>query len=144
MGTAGYMSPEQVRLQPVDQRSDIFAFGCVLYELLSGRPAFSAESLADTISAILSRDPPPLTGGDRPVSPALAAIVEKCLEKRPEERFHSAHDLGLALAAFSDVAATPASSSEAGRQARWPLRAGEDAQASVVATSAASAAARTR
>jgi TolB-like protein/tetratricopeptide (TPR) repeat protein len=102
LGTIGYMSPEQVRAQPVDQRSDIFSFGCVLYEMLSGRRAFAGETAADTMSAILSRDPPPLAGVEREgmVPASLERMVARCLEKKPEERFASAHDLALALLAF--------------------------------------------
>ncbi len=101
LGTAGYMAPEQVRGTPADQRTDIFAFGVVLYEMLAGRRAFARGSVADTLGAILLEDPPELTSGGRPVSPAVERVVRRCLEKRPEDRFHSAHDLALALEAAS-------------------------------------------
>jgi TolB-like protein len=99
LGTVGYMSPEQVRGQTVDQRTDIFAFGCVLYEMLSGVQAFSGDTGADRIAAILSRDPDALGGGGVEVPAVLQEIVQRCLEKRPEDRFSSAHDLALALQA---------------------------------------------
>jgi len=101
LGTVGYMSPEQVRGEATDHRSDIFSFGCVLYEMLSGRRAFSADTAADTMSAILSKDPPSLSGLVVEVAPALEGIVSRCLEKRPEDRFSSAHDLALALGVVS-------------------------------------------
>src|SRR5207245_988765 len=101
MGTVGYMSPEQVRGKPVDHRSDIFAFGAILYEMLSGRRAFHGESTADTMSAILKEDPPDLSETNHSISPALERLVNHCLEKNPEERFHSASDLAFALEALS-------------------------------------------
>ncbi len=97
MGTVGYMSPEQVRGQPADARSDIFAFGAILYEMLSGERAFKGDTPADTMSAILKEDPPELAEAGREISPALERIVRHCLEKNPEERFHSAHDVAFAL-----------------------------------------------
>src|SRR2546421_5898408 len=104
MGTVGYMSPEQVKGRPVDHRSDIFSFGAILYEMLSGRRAFHGESAADTMSAILKEDPPDLSGTNQNVSPALQRLVNHCLEKNPEERFHSASDLAFALEALSGSA----------------------------------------
>src|SRR6266700_2079569 len=101
IGTAGYMSPEQVRGQAVDHRSDIFSFGAILYEMLSGRRAFHGESAADTMSAILKEDPPDLSDTNQNVSPALERLVNHCLEKDPESRFHSASDLAFALEAIS-------------------------------------------
>jgi Tol biopolymer transport system component len=101
MGTLGYMSPEQVRGRPADARSDIFSFGAILYEMLSGRRAFQGDSAADTMSAILKEDPPDLPVTNQNVSPALERIVRHCLEKNPEQRFHSAHDLGFDLEALS-------------------------------------------
>ena len=108
LGTVGYMSPEQVRGQPVDHRTDIFAFGCVLYEMLSGRSPFLRGTSADTIAAILGEDPPPLVASGRPVAPALQEIVNRCLEKRAPDRFSSAHDLALALHAISAPGESPA------------------------------------
>ncbi len=101
--TVGYMAPEQIRSQAVDHRADIFSFGCVLYEMLSGRRAFQGETPADTMSAILSKDPPPLSGSGREVPAVVQGILSRCLEKRPEDRFSSAHDLALALEAVSGV-----------------------------------------
>src|SRR2546429_7827449 len=91
------MSPEQVRGKPADHRSDIFSFGVILYEILSGRRAFRGESTADTISAILREDPPDLSDTNQNISPALERLVNHCLEKNPEARFHSASDLAFAL-----------------------------------------------
>ena len=108
LGTAGYMSPEQVRGQAVDHRSDIFSFGCVLYEMLSGSPPFTRNTVADTTSAILHDDPSPLASAGREIPPALQEVVSRCLEKSLEERFSSAHDLALALRATSGDAGTAA------------------------------------
>src|SRR5438128_4944851 len=108
MGTVGYMSPEQVSGQKVDHRSDIFSFGTILYEMLSGRRAFHRESTADTISAILKEHPPDLSETNQRISPALERLVNHCLEKNPEERFHSASDLAFALEALSGSSATSA------------------------------------
>ena len=99
LGTAGYMSPEQIRGQDVDQRSDIFALGCVLYEMLAGRQPFARAMPAEAMAAILHEDPEPITNLTRNIPPALAGITSQCLEKRPEDRFSSAHDLALALRA---------------------------------------------
>ena len=103
LGTVGYMSPEQVRGEAVDPRSDIFAFGVVLYEMLTGRRAFQGATPADTMSAILKEDPPELTTAASGVgpSPALQRIVQHCLEKKPGERFQSARDVAFALGALS-------------------------------------------
>jgi len=97
MGTVGYMSPEQVRGKPADPRSDIFSFGAVLYEMLSGDRAFRGESAAETMAAIAQKDPRELaeSGGRFPT--AIERILRHCLEKRPEERFDTAHDLAFAL-----------------------------------------------
>jgi eukaryotic-like serine/threonine-protein kinase len=101
LGTMGYMAPEQLRGQRVDQRADLFAFGAILYELLSGRRAFHRPTSADTISAILDKNPPELPVADRCISPALARIVSRCLEKNPAVRFQSAGDLAFALEGLS-------------------------------------------
>jgi serine/threonine protein kinase len=101
MGTLGYISPEQLKGRAADQRSDIFAFGAVLYEMLSGRRAFRGESRAETMSAILKEDPPELSDTNKNVSSALERLVNHCLEKNPESRFQSARDLVYALEALS-------------------------------------------
>jgi Tol biopolymer transport system component len=101
MGTVGYMSPEHLKGRTVDHRSDIFSFGAILYEMLSGRRAFHGESAAETMSAILKEDPPELSETNKTVSPALERLVNHCLEKNPEARFHSARDLAFALEALS-------------------------------------------
>jgi serine/threonine protein kinase/tetratricopeptide (TPR) repeat protein len=114
LGTTPYMSPEQVRGFPVDHRSDIFSFGAILYEMLSGKKAFKRNTAADTMSAILTEEPPELSESGRQILPALDQIVRHCLEKRPEERFQSARDLAFTLRAAREVAAAPKSLS--GRQ----------------------------
>ena len=101
MGTASYMAPEQVRGETADPRTDIFAFGAVLYEMLSGKRAFRRDTPAETMTAVLKEDPPELTDPARSVSPALDRIVRRCLEKDPEQRFQSAKDLSFALSALS-------------------------------------------
>jgi len=98
------MSPEQVRGLPVDLRSDIFSFGAILYELLSGKRAFKRETAADTMSAIMKEEPAELSESGRNVSPALDRIVKHCLEKERDRRFRSAHDLALMLAELSSSA----------------------------------------
>ncbi|HZI66739.1 MAG TPA: serine/threonine-protein kinase, partial [Thermoanaerobaculia bacterium] len=103
LGTMGYMSPEQVRGKPADHRSDIFAFGAILWEMLAGRRAFHGDTAADTMTAILTKEPPELSGTNAAVHPGLDRIVRHCLEKNPEERFHSAHDLAFDLEALSGV-----------------------------------------
>jgi len=101
MGTVGYMSPEQVRGKPVDHRSDVFSFGAVFYEMLTGQRAFRGESAVETMSAILKEEPPDLSENVRMVSPGVERIVRHCLEKNPEERFQSARDLAFDLQALS-------------------------------------------
>ena len=104
MGTMGYMSPEQLQGKQVDHRSDIFSFGAILYEMLSGRRAFRGDSMAETVSAILREDPPDLSETNKTVSPALERVVRHCLEKKPAERFHSARDLAFAIESLSGSA----------------------------------------
>jgi Tol biopolymer transport system component len=97
LGTFGYMAPEQVRGFEVDHRADMFAFGAVLYEMLSGERAFRGETAADTMSAILTKEPPELDTARLAISPGLDRIVRRCLEKSPDLRFQSANDLAFAL-----------------------------------------------
>jgi Tol biopolymer transport system component len=108
MGTAGYMSPEQVRGIAVDARSDIFSFGAILYEMTSGKRAFHGETAADTMSAILKEEPADLSETNRNVSPALERIVQHCLEKNPEQRFHSASDIAFDLEHLSGASSASA------------------------------------
>ena len=104
MGTMGYMSPEQLKGKHVDHRSDIFSFGAILYEMLSGKRAFRGDSMAETMSAILREDPPDLSETNKTISPALERVVRHCLEKNPAERFHSARDLAFAIESLSGSA----------------------------------------
>ena len=105
-GTVGYMSPEQVRRQAIDHRSDIFALGAILHEMVTGKRTFRKLTSADTISAILNDEPPPITRVAPNTPPALQRIVQRCLEKNREQRFQSASDLAFALEALSDSAIT--------------------------------------
>lgn len=101
MGTVGYMSPEQVRGEMADSRSDIFSFGAVLFEMATGQRAFTGDSAVETLGAILKSEPPEIDLEKNKVSPGLERILRHCLEKNPSERFQSARDLGFALAALS-------------------------------------------
>ncbi len=101
MGTAGYMSPEQVRGMAADHRSDIFSFGAILYEMLAGGRAFQRDTSVETMTAILKEEPPELVESGRAIPPAVYRIVRRCLEKEPEQRFQSAKDLAFALEAVS-------------------------------------------
>jgi Tol biopolymer transport system component len=101
VGTAGYISPEQLRGQPADHRSDIFALGCVLYEMLSGKAPFQGDTGADIAASILHEEPAPITVPGREVPATLRAVVARCLEKQPEERFQSARDLAFDLVTLS-------------------------------------------
>ena len=116
LGTMGYTSPEQLRGERADARSDIFSFGCVLYEMLSGKSPFLKGTGAETVVAIMSEDPPPLSGTGRAIGPALQEIVSRCLEKRPEDRFSSAHDLAFALQAYSAGSELPVTAKAAVRR----------------------------
>ena len=97
MGTLGYMSPEQLRGESADARSDIFALGCVLYEMLSGQTAFLRKSTAETTAAVLIEEPSPLPASAVAVPVQIERIARRCLEKSPEARFQSASDLAFAL-----------------------------------------------
>jgi Tol biopolymer transport system component len=109
LGTFGYMAPEQVRGLAVDHRADMFAFGAVLYEMLSGDRAFKGETAADTMTAILTKDPPDLDTTRLTISPSLDRIVRRCLEKTPDLRFQSANDLAFALDTLSTTTTSTAS-----------------------------------
>ncbi len=101
LGTVGYMSPEQVKGEAADARSDIFALGAILYEMLSGQRAFRRDTSAETMTAILKEDPPELSASRRTDSPAVERIVRRCLEKKPLQRFQSARDLAFNLEGLS-------------------------------------------
>jgi serine/threonine protein kinase/tetratricopeptide (TPR) repeat protein len=107
MGTVGYMSPEQVRGKPADERSDIFALGCVLYEMLTGNVAFARESTADTQAAILKEELPALSTTGVPLPAELERSIHRCLEKSPEARFQSASDLAYNLRSITTDRAVP-------------------------------------
>ena len=118
VGTAGYMSPEQIRGKTADGRSDLFAFGAVLYEMISGNRAFHGETTADTVGAILHSEPPELTETNRGVPPVLERIVRHCLEKTPEARFQSAHDVAFDLETLTGSAVAPAATGAVRRKTR--------------------------
>jgi eukaryotic-like serine/threonine-protein kinase len=118
MGTVGYMSPEQVNGRKADHRADIFAFGAILYELITGKRAFRKPTSAETMSAILNEDPPGVSQVAPATPPAMQRIVHRCLEKNPEQRFQSASDLAFALEALSDSGGLSASASSAPKRSR--------------------------
>lgn len=102
MGTVGYMSPEQVRGEHVDQRTDIFAFGAMLYEMLTGRPAFQHQTATESMTAILREDPPNILDIVPFLPIGIQRVVQRCIEKGPDQRFHSAADLAFALSSAAD------------------------------------------
>jgi len=129
MGTIAYMSPEQVRGRhaQIDHRSDIFSFGLVFYEMLTGKRALHGESSADIMSAILKDDPPDLRLSNSSLSGILDRVVKRCLEKRPDDRFQSASDVGYAIEALSGMTSADTRVIEPRRARRrklWPLFAG--------------------
>ena len=103
LGTVTYMAPEQVRGRPADARTDLFALGCVLYELIAGEAPFARATAADTMAAILKDDPPALPSSSEPLPRGLEALIRHCLEKNPEQRFQSAHDLAFAIRSLSEA-----------------------------------------
>jgi eukaryotic-like serine/threonine-protein kinase len=117
LGTVGYMSPEQVRGEPVDHRSDIFSFGAIVYEMLTGSRAFKRNSSIETLGAILKDDPPDLTDVLPGIPPALERLVRRCLEKDRDQRFQSARDLAFNLETLSTIATTSGSLSGSGARA---------------------------
>ena len=119
LGTVGYMSPEQVRGLDVDHRSDIFSFGVVLYEMLTGRRAFKGDSAIETMNAILKEDPAPPTDAGQPLPPALDGIVQHCLEKNPEERFQSARDIAFGIESLSAQSGHAALDAPPAPRRRW-------------------------
>ena len=119
MGTLGYMSPEQVKAKPADARSDIFALGAILYEMLSGQRAFRGDSAGETMAAILKEDPPDLSVTNENISPGLERIVRHCLEKNPERRFQSASDIAFGLQELSVTGASAPRAQPSSSPARW-------------------------
>jgi serine/threonine protein kinase/tetratricopeptide (TPR) repeat protein len=123
MGTVGYMSPEQVRGEEVDEQSDIFSFGCVLYEMVAGERAFARQSAAEILAAILRDEPPKLAEIGQNVPTELERVVDRCLKKKADDRYQSARDLAIDLEAMLSGAViatpTPAHSSKRMRPAIW-------------------------
>jgi Tol biopolymer transport system component len=137
MGTIGYMSPEQIKGKPADARSDIFSFGAILYEMLSGKRAFHADSAGETMAAILKEDPPDLSVTNQSISPGLERVVRHCIEKNPERRFQSAHDLAFDLEALSGTSGTAAATAAPIlRSRRWRMLALAATAALVLAAAA--------
>lgn len=120
VGTPGYMSPEQVRGEAVDHRTDIFALGAILYELLCGRAAFKRESRIATMHAVLADEPRDLPDA---LPAALRRIVHRCLAKAPDDRFQSARDLSFALDALTDSSTSMPAAATAGLRRYWPIAA---------------------
>jgi serine/threonine protein kinase/dipeptidyl aminopeptidase/acylaminoacyl peptidase len=128
MGTLGYMAPEQLRGQPTDARADVFSFGAVLYEMVSGHRAFQRDTAADTTTAILTHEPPEMAAARADVPPSLERIVRHCLEKNAAERFQNARDIAFALEALSGTGvnvptnAVPVVAQQAARsRGLWPV-----------------------
>jgi serine/threonine protein kinase/Tol biopolymer transport system component len=133
MGTVGYMSPEQVRGHVADHRSDIFAFGTILYEMVTGKRTFSKPTSAETMTAILNEDPPPISQLVPNAPPSLQRVVHRCLEKNADQRFHSAHDLAFALETLSDSAIS------AGTHATQPEKKKSSSRRTIIAGTAVAA-----
>jgi tetratricopeptide (TPR) repeat protein len=122
VGTDGYMSPEQIEGKALDGRSDIFGLGCVLYEVLTGSPAFRGSSSADTVLAILGQDPEPIRSLRPEVPMAVDLLVRRCLEKHPGERFESARDVAFSLQALANARETGTDSGRVPVSGRDPWR----------------------
>jgi Tol biopolymer transport system component len=116
LGTAGYMSPEQVRGKTADHRSDIFALGTILYEMVTGKQTFRKPTSAETMTAILNEDPPSISQMTPTAPPGLQRVLHRCLEKSPEQRFQSSSDLAFALEALSDSGITSSSAAHAAHE----------------------------
>ena len=119
MGTVGYMAPEQVRGEAVDHRADIFALGAVLYEMVTGKRAFARSTSVETMTAVLQDDPPAISQVVKAAPRGLQRVVQRCLEKSPEQRFHSSSDLAFALEALSDSGSSPAVTIDQSSRPRW-------------------------
>lgn len=120
LGTAGYMSPEQVRGEAADYRADIFSFGSILYEMLTGKRAFKRNTSAETMTAVLNEDPPEFSSVNmQPVAPALERIARHCMEKQPNQRFQSAHDIAFDLETLSSTSSTTLGTASAARPRSW-------------------------
>lgn len=119
LGTAGYMSPEQVRGEPADHLSDIFSFGSILYEMLSGQRAFKKHTNAETMTAILHEEPQEFASRIGAIPPALERIVRHCMEKQPRQRFQSARDIAFDLESLSAISGTASFSAKPQRGTRW-------------------------
>jgi serine/threonine protein kinase len=119
LGTVGYMSPEQVRGKTADSRADIFAFGAILYEMLTGKRAFRKPTSTETMTAILNEEPPAVSQIAPSTPTALLRIVNRCLEKNPEQRFQSASDLAFALEALSETGSSSIAAVNQGSRLRW-------------------------
>jgi serine/threonine protein kinase/Tol biopolymer transport system component len=122
LGTVGYMAPEQVRGETADHRSDVFAVGAMLYEMLTGRQAFRRETPAETLTAILREDPPDILEANPRVPLALVRLVDHCLEKKPADRFQSGRDLAFALETIDSVSAEAAVPTRSSLRSPRPIR----------------------
>ena len=118
LGTAGYMSPEQVKGEAADHRSDIFSLGSILYEMLTGVRAFKRNTSAETMTAILNEEPPEFTAKAGAIAPGLERIVRHCMEKQPSQRFQSAHDIAFDLESLSGTSGTAAAQTPA-KPSKW-------------------------
>jgi Tol biopolymer transport system component len=136
LGTVGYMSPEQVRAEQADARSDIFALGVVLYEMLTGRRAFRKATSAETMAAILNEDPAPISTLSPAIPPGLQRVINRCLMKNPEQRFQNSSDLAFALEAMSDSGNSSAIAIAKAPSSRWPWASVAVAVIAVAATTA--------
>src|SRR5215469_1434494 len=121
VGTLYYMSPEQVEAKEADERSDIFSFGAVFYEMITGRRAFEGDSQASVLASILKDQPPPMSERQPGVPRAIARVVRKCLEKKPDDRWQSARDLKPTLELI-DLDGPASTGSDSGIPAHAPSR----------------------
>ncbi|MCW5981414.1 MAG: PD40 domain-containing protein [Bryobacteraceae bacterium] len=132
VGTAAYMSPEQAEGKPVDARCDIFAFGALLYEAVTGQPAFLRDSRMSTLAAVLREDPKPPSEVTAGTPPELERIIARCLRKDPDRRYHHMADVRLALEEVRDEASSPAANAALSPVARFPYKAAVAALAALI------------